>query len=177
MTKKEIGITRLHIEEDPAKMKHVGGSISDSDYTKIDYNRAGTPLLEIVTDPDFKSPEEARAYLQQLAQIFQYLEIYSPNQISLSRAMLTSRLMADKKVEVKNITGTSEVEKALSYEISRQKQMKRRGREVKQQTRSYNAGMSVTEALREKETEKDYGYIFDPDPHKTGARTTVPAEN
>jgi len=80
-------------------MKHVGGSISDSDYTKIDYNRAGTPLLEIVTDPDFKSPEEARAYLQQLAQIFQYLEIYSPNQISLSRAMLTSRLMADKKLK------------------------------------------------------------------------------
>jgi len=144
-------------------MKHVGGSISDSDYTKIDYNRAGTPLLEIVTDPDFKSPEEARAYLQQLAQIFQYLEIYSPESDFAIKSDANISIDGGQKVEVKNITGTSEVEKALSYEISRQKQMKRRGREVKQQTRSYNAGMSVTEALREKETEKDYGYIFDPD--------------
>jgi aspartyl-tRNA(Asn)/glutamyl-tRNA(Gln) amidotransferase subunit B len=161
--KKEIGITRLHIEEDPAKMKHVGGSISDADYSKIDYNRAGTPLLEIVTDPDFKSPEEARAYLQQLAQIFQYLEIYSPDSDFAIKSDANISIDGGEKVEVKNITGTSEVEKALSYEISRQKQVKRRGQEVTQQTRSYNAGMSVTEALREKETEKDYGYIFDPD--------------
>lgn len=161
--KKEIGITRLHIEEDPAKMKHVGGSISDADYSQIDYNRAGTPLLEIVTDPDFKSPEEARAYLQQLAQIFQYLEIYYPESDFAIKSDANISIEGGEKVEVKNITGTSEVEKALSYEISRQKQVKRRGREVEQQTRSYNANMSVTEALREKETEKDYGYIFDPD--------------
>jgi len=161
--KKEIGITRLHIEEDPAKIKHVGGSISDADYTQINYNRAGTPLLEIVTDPDFKSPEEARAYLQQLAQIFQYLEIYYPESDFAIKSDANISIDGGEKVEVKNITGTSEVEKALSYEISRQKQMKRRGREVEQQTRSYNAGMNVTEALREKETEKDYGYIFDPD--------------
>lgn len=161
--KKEIGITRLHIEEDPAKMKHVGGSISNADYTQIDYNRAGTPLLEIVTDPDFKSPEEARAYLQQLAQIFQYLEIYYPESDFAIKSDANISIDGGEKVEVKNITGTSEVEKALSYEISRQKQMKRRGREVEQQTRSYNAGISATEALREKETEKDYGYIFDPD--------------
>jgi aspartyl-tRNA(Asn)/glutamyl-tRNA(Gln) amidotransferase subunit B len=161
--KKEIGITRLHIEEDPAKMKHVGGSISDADYTQIDYNRAGTPLLEIVTDPDFESPEEARAYLQQLAQIFQYLEIYHPESDFAIKSDANISIEGGEKVEVKNITGTSEVEKALSYEISRQKQMKRRGREVSQQTRSYNADISATEALREKETEKDYGYIFDPD--------------
>lgn len=161
--KKEIGITRLHIEEDPAKMKHVGGSISDADYTQIDYNRAGTPLLEIVTDPDFESPEEARAYLQQLAQIFQYLEIYHPESDFAIKSDANISIEGGEKVEVKNITGTSEVEKALSYEISRQKQMKRRGRDVNQQTRSYNADISATEALREKETEKDYGYIFDPD--------------
>lgn len=161
--KKQIGITRLHIEEDPAKMKHVGGSISDADYSKIDYNRAGTPLLEIVTDPDFKSPEEARAYLQQLSQIFQYLELYHPETDFAIKSDANISIDGGEKVEVKNITGTSEVEKALSYEISRQKQVKRRGRKVEQQTRSYNAGMSVTEALRKKETEKDYGYIFDPD--------------
>jgi len=101
-------------------MKHVGGSISDSDYTKIDYNRAGTPLLEIVTDPDFKSPEEARAYLQQLAQIFQYLEIYSPESDFAIKSDANISIDGGQKVEVKNITGTSEVEKALSYEISRQ---------------------------------------------------------
>lgn len=161
--KKEIGITRLHIEEDPAKMKHVGGSISDSDYTKVDYNRAGTPLLEIVTDPDFRSPKEAREYLQQLAQILQYLEVYYPESDFAIKSDANISIEGGEKVEVKNITGTSEVEKALSYEISRQRQLKRRGREVTQQTRNYNANMSVTEKLREKETEEDYGYIFDPD--------------
>lgn len=161
--KKEIGITRLHIEEDPAKMKHVGGGISDSDYTKVDYNRAGTPLLEIVTDPDFKSPKEARAYLQQLAQMLQYLNLYHPESNYAIKSDANISIDGGQRVEVKNITGTSEVEKALSYEISRQKQLKKRGREVTQQTRSFNSGTGATEAMREKETEADYGYIFDPD--------------
>ena len=161
--KKEIGITRLHIEEDPAKMKHVGGSIADSDYTKVDYNRAGTPLLEIVTDPDFESPQEARAYLQQLAQMLQYLGLYHPDSNYSIKSDANISIDGGERVEVKNITGTSEVEKALSYEISRQKQMKKRGREVKQQTRSFNSNTSATEPMRGKETEADYGYIFDPD--------------
>ena len=161
--KKEIGITRLHIEEDPAKMKHVGGNISESEYTKVDYNRAGTPLLEIVTDPDFKSPKEARAYLQQLAQMLQYLNLYHPESNYSIKSDANISIDGGQRVEVKNITGTSEVEKALSYEISRQKQLKKRGREVTQQTRSFNSGTGATEAMREKETEADYGYIFDPD--------------
>ncbi|PSH01343.1 MAG: Asp-tRNA(Asn)/Glu-tRNA(Gln) amidotransferase GatCAB subunit B [Nanohaloarchaea archaeon SW_10_44_10] len=161
--KREIGIKRLHIEEDPAKMKHVGGSISDSNYTKVDYNRAGTPLLEIVTKPDFRSPRESREYLQQLAKILQYLEIYYPESDFAIKTDANISIEGGEKVEVKNITGTSEVEKALSYEISRQKQMKRRGREISQHTRNYNADISATEKMREKETEEDYGYIFDPD--------------
>jgi aspartyl-tRNA(Asn)/glutamyl-tRNA(Gln) amidotransferase subunit B len=161
--KKEIGITRLHIEEDPAKMKHVGGNISESDYTKVDYNRAGTPLLEIVTEPDFRSPEEARAYLQQLAQMLQYLDLYHPESDYSIKSDANISIEGGQRVEVKNITGTSEVEKALSYEISRQKQLKKRGREVEQQTRSFNSGTGATEAMRQKETEEDYGYIFDPD--------------
>ncbi len=161
--KKDIGITRLHIEEDPAKMKHVGGSIGKSDYSKIDYNRAGTPLLEIVTEPDFRSPEEARAYLQQLAQMLQYLEVYFPETDFAIKSDANISIDGGEKVEVKNITGTSEVEQALSYELSRQKQMTRRGREIEQHTRNYNAGISATEKMREKETEEDYGYIFDPD--------------
>ena len=159
----DIGIKRIHIEEDPAKMKHVGGNISDSDYTKVDYNRAGTPLIEIVTKPDFTSAEQARAYLQQLAKMLQYLNLYHPDSDYSIKSDANISIDGGQRVEVKNITGTSEVEKALNYEISRQKQLKKRGREVEQQTRSYNSDISATESLRQKETEEDYGYIFDPD--------------
>ena len=159
----DIGIKRIHIEEDPAKMKHVGGNISDSDYTKVDYNRAGTPLIEIVTKPDFTSAEEARAYLQQLAKMLQYLDLYHPDSDYSIKSDANISIDGGQRVEVKNITGTSEVEKALNYEISRQKQLKKRGREVEQQTRSYNSDISATESLRQKETEEDYGYIYDPD--------------
>ena len=161
--KKNIGITRLHVEEDPAKLMHEGGSISDSNYTKVDYNRAGTPLLEIVTDPDFETPEEARAYLQQLSQMLEYLGVYDPESDFALKSDANISIEGGERVEVKNITGTSSIEKALNYEISRQKQMKKRGREITQETRSFNADTSATEKMREKETEEDYGYIFDPD--------------
>ncbi|QGA80477.1 Asp-tRNA(Asn)/Glu-tRNA(Gln) amidotransferase subunit GatB [Candidatus Nanohalobium constans] len=161
--KKDIGITRLHIEEDPAKTRHKGGDIGNSDYTLVDYNRSGTPLLEIVTEPDFTSPKEARAYLQQLAQMLEYLEIYYPESNFALKSDANISIDGGQRVEVKNITGTAGIEKALSYEISRQKQLKKRGREVSQQTRSYNQNQEITEKLREKETEEDYGYIFDPD--------------
>lgn len=160
---KDIGITRLHIEEDPAKTEHVGGSISDSDYTKIDYNRAGTPLIEIVTEPDFESPEEARAYLQQLARTLEYLGLYSSDSNFTIKSDANISINGGEKVEVKNITGTSEVEKALKHELSRQKKMEQRGKKITQQTRSYNPERNITEKMREKETEEDYGYIFDPD--------------
>jgi aspartyl-tRNA(Asn)/glutamyl-tRNA(Gln) amidotransferase subunit B len=161
--RKNIGITRLHIEEDPAKMKHIGGDIGNSKYTKVDYNRAGTPLLEIVTEPDFTSPKEARAYLQQLAQMLEYLKLYNPESNYSIKSDANISIDGGQRVEVKNITGTAGIEKALSYEISRQKQLKKRGREITQQTRNYNANQEITEMMREKEEEKDYGYIFDPD--------------
>jgi glutamyl-tRNA(Gln) and/or aspartyl-tRNA(Asn) amidotransferase, B subunit len=160
---KNIGIKRIHIEEDPAKIKHAGGDISDSDYTKIDYNRSGTPLIEIVTDPDFESPEEARAYLQQLSKMLEYLGLYSPDSDYSIKSDANISIEGGSRVEVKNITGTSEVQKALSYEISRQKQLRKRGRDIEQQTRSFNSDMGATETLRQKETESDYGYIYEPD--------------
>ncbi|MFB6204414.1 MAG: Asp-tRNA(Asn)/Glu-tRNA(Gln) amidotransferase subunit GatB [Candidatus Nanohaloarchaea archaeon] len=161
--KKPVGIERLHIEEDPAKLRHIGGSISNADYTLVDYNRAGTPLLEIVTAPDFESPEEAREYLNQLVQILEYLGVYSPDSEFSIKSDANISIEGGAKVEVKNITGTKGIEKALNYEISRQKQLTKRGREVEQETRSYSAGQEITEKLRQKETEEDYGYIFDPD--------------
>jgi aspartyl-tRNA(Asn)/glutamyl-tRNA(Gln) amidotransferase subunit B len=159
----EVGITRLHVEEDPAKLVHEGGSVKKSDYTKVDYNRAGTPLLEIVTEPDFETPEEARAYLQQLSQMLEYLGVYEPDSDYAIKSDANISIEGGERIEVKNITGTSDIEKALNYEISRQKQMKKRGKEITQETRSFNAGMGATEKMREKETEEDYGYIFDPD--------------
>ncbi|MFO7794296.1 MAG: Asp-tRNA(Asn)/Glu-tRNA(Gln) amidotransferase subunit GatB [Candidatus Nanohaloarchaea archaeon] len=158
-----VGITRLHIEEDPAKLVHEGGSVKKSDYTKVDYNRAGTPLLEIVTDPDFETPEQARAYLQQLSQMLEYLGIYDPESDFAIKSDANISIEGGERIEVKNITGTSDIEKALNYEISRQKQMKKRGKEITQETRGFNPGMGSTEKMREKETEEDYGYIFDPD--------------
>ena len=159
----EVGITRLHVEEDPAKLIHEGGSVKKSDYTKVDYNRAGTPLLEIVTEPDFERPEQARAYLQQLSQMLEYLGVYDPESDYAIKSDANISIEGGERIEVKNITGTSDIEKALNYEISRQKQMKKRDKEITQETRSYNAGMGATEKMREKETEEDYGYIFDPD--------------
>ncbi len=161
--KLDVGITRLHIEEDPAKLVHEGGSVKKSDYTKVDYNRAGTPLLEIVTEPDFETPEQARAYLQQLSQMLEYLGIYDAESDYAIKSDANISIEGGERIEVKNITGTSDIEKALNYEISRQKQMKKRGKEITQETRGFNAGMGSTEKMREKETEEDYGYIFDPD--------------
>lgn len=161
--KLDVGITRLHVEEDPAKLVHEGGSVKKSDYTKVDYNRAGTPLLEIVTEPGFETPEQARAYLQQLSQMLEYLGIYDPESDYAIKSDANISIEGGERIEVKNITGTSDIEKALNYEISRQKQMKKRGKEITQETRGFNAGMGSTEKMREKETEEDYGYIFDPD--------------
>jgi len=159
----DIGITRLHIEEDPAKTEHSGGTIQESNYTRVDYNRAGTPLLEIVTDPGFKSPEEAREYLKQLVQTLGYMGVYSADSEYAIKSDANISIEGGEKVEVKNITGTAGIQKALSYEITRQKQLKKRGRSVEQETRNYDANQEITTKLREKETEEDYGYIFDPD--------------
>ncbi|MFB6147273.1 MAG: Asp-tRNA(Asn)/Glu-tRNA(Gln) amidotransferase subunit GatB, partial [Candidatus Nanohaloarchaea archaeon] len=147
---KTVGLSRLHIEEDPAKLEHVGGAVGNANYTLVDYNRSGTPLLEIVTEPVFESPEEARAYLQQLSRILQYLGIYQPESDYAIKSDANISIEGGARVEVKNITGTAGIEKALNYEISRQKQLKKRNREVEQETRSYDGNQEITEKLRQK---------------------------
>jgi aspartyl-tRNA(Asn)/glutamyl-tRNA(Gln) amidotransferase subunit B len=158
-----VGIRRVHVEEDPASMVHEGGDISSAEYTLVDYNRAGRPLLEIVTEPDLSSPEEAREYLKELTGVLRYLGVYSPGSDFVLKSDANISLSGGSRVEVKNITGISEIEKALSYEISRQRQLRRRDREVGKQTRSFNSSMGSTKPLREKESEEDYGYIVEPD--------------
>ncbi len=158
---KRIRLRRIHMEEDPARLVHIGGL--GGKYVLVDYNRAGIPLIEIVTEPDFESPEEARDYLNKLATMLEYLGVYD----SASRAVFKSdaniSLEGGARIEVKNITGTRETEQALKYEIVRQGNMLRRGAEVKRETRMWNPALGATEGMRGKEEEEEYGYITEPD--------------
>jgi aspartyl-tRNA(Asn)/glutamyl-tRNA(Gln) amidotransferase subunit B len=158
---KRINLRRLHMEEDPAKLVHIGGL--GGKYVLVDYNRSGIPLIEIVTEPDFTSPEEARLFLSKLATILEYLGIYDPNSKAVFKSDANVSIDGGNRVEIKNITGTKEIEQALKYEIIRQVDAVKRGEQIRQSTRMWNPELQATQALREKETEEDYGYIFEPD--------------
>ena len=158
-----VGITRVHLEEDPAKLTHVGGGITNARETLIDYNRAGMPLVEIVTDPDIESTEEARAFLEKLSLILDHLGIYDPTGEGVLRVDANISIEGGNRVEVKNITGFRNVEKALNYEVIRQKSAKNMGVDIVRETRHFDAGSGVTNTLRLKEEEEDYGYIAEPD--------------
>lgn len=159
---KKINIRRIQIEEDPARTQHIGGNITTSKYVLVDYNRSGTPLVEIVTEPDFSDPREARIFLQELQSILQYLEVFDPS-VEGSMRVDANISVAKNRVEVKNISGFKDVEKALNYEIVRQNGLVRRNKEIEQETRGWDDAAGVTRSLRSKETEDDYGYIFEPD--------------
>ncbi len=162
MNGSKIRIKRIHIEEDPARLVYVGGDITTAKYTLIDYNRSGVPLAEIVTEPDFTTPQEARAFLEKLASIVEHLDAYDSREGTL-RVDANVSIEGGNRIEIKNITGFENVEKALTFEIIRQKGMVRMGVEVQRETRHFDADERTTKGLRKKETEEDYGYIFDPD--------------
>ncbi len=170
---KKIRITRIQMEEDPARLVHEG-AIEKSKYVLVDYNRSGTPLCEIVTEPDFTSAQEARAFLQELSLMLEYLRVYDPNiegsmRIDANISMMTDAKASSKdlakatRVEIKNISGFKEVERGLSYEIIRQSSLLKRGQKIARETRGWNAESGTTISLRSKETEDDYGYIFETD--------------
>ncbi|MGW8178672.1 MAG: Asp-tRNA(Asn)/Glu-tRNA(Gln) amidotransferase subunit GatB, partial [bacterium] len=159
----KIGITRVHLEEDPAKLIHVGGGITNARETLIDYNRAGVPLVEIVTDPDIESTEEARTFLEKLSLILEHLGAYDPHGEGSLRVDANVSVEGGNRVEVKNITGFRNVEKALNYEVVRQTSAKNMGMAVVRETRHFDAETGVTSTLRLKEQEEDYGYIAEPD--------------
>ncbi len=158
---KKIGITRVHLEEDPAALVHTSG-MGSSNFSLVDYNRSGIPLVEIVTDPDFESPGEAREFLEQLTTILAYLKVFSPTTGTL-KADCNVSVYGNNRVEVKNVTGKKAVEKALSFEIARQKNMLLNEKEIVMETRAFDETTFTTKASRSKETEADYGYIFEPD--------------
>ncbi len=159
--KKKIRIRRTHIEEDPASLKHPEG-ITKSDYVLVDYNRSGVPLCEIVTEPDLETPAEAREFLSSLITILGYLDIYDPKNFSL-RADVNVSIQGGNPIEIKEITGAKEIEKAIAFEIVRQESAVHQGRRIEKETRHYSADTGSTESLRTKETEEEYGYIFDAD--------------
>ncbi|MFA4820394.1 MAG: Asp-tRNA(Asn)/Glu-tRNA(Gln) amidotransferase subunit GatB [Candidatus Aenigmatarchaeota archaeon] len=159
---KKITIKRIQVEEDPARIVHVGGTIATADYVQVDYNRSGVPLCEIVTDPDFESPHEARDFLQKLSSILEYLNVYDSS-VEGSMRVDANISLGPTRVEIKNITGFKDVEKALNYEIIRQKHALRRNQKIVRETRGWDADAGVTRSQRTKEEEEDYGYIFESD--------------
>lgn len=165
---KEIGIRRAHMEEDPGALVHKGGSIERAKYTLIDYNRSGTPLLEIVTEPDLSSPGEARSLVDKLREILEYLGVFDAERGGALRVDANVSIEDGEndevnRTEVKNIGSIKGVEKALAYEVTRQKNLLERGDVVTQETRHYDDDRGVTVTLREKEEEKDYRYFEEPD--------------
>jgi len=159
---KTIQIRRLQLEEDPAAIKYPEG-MKFSDYILIDYNRSGVPLCEIVTEPDFTSPAEARKFLEVLQTILEYIGVFDARTGTI-RVDANVSVTGHPRVEIKNITGFREVEKALAFEIVRQESHVRRGEASKLiETRFYDPLTKSTELMRAKETEEEYGYIFEPD--------------
>lgn len=163
-TEKTIGITRIHIEEDAGK------SIHSYDNTQVDFNRCGVPLIEIVSEPEMHSPEEAYAYLMKLKQILEYLEICDCNMEEGSLrcdANISLRMVGQKKfgtkTEMKNMNSFRGVERALNYEIERQTRILEEGRSITQQTMLWDEAKGEARSMRSKEESHDYRYFPEPD--------------
>ncbi|MDR2855317.1 MAG: Asp-tRNA(Asn)/Glu-tRNA(Gln) amidotransferase subunit GatB [Methanomicrobiales archaeon] len=159
---KEIRITRVHVEEDPGRSVHVGSG-DRARYTLVDYNRSGIPLIEIVTEPDLRSPKEARQFLGKLRATLEYLNVFDSEKEGSLRVDANISLEGSERVEVKNISSYKGVEKALTYEITRQRNMLRRGQKITRETRHYQETRGVTTSARSKEEEDDYRYFPEPD--------------
>ncbi|MBN2014826.1 MAG: Asp-tRNA(Asn)/Glu-tRNA(Gln) amidotransferase subunit GatB [Candidatus Altiarchaeota archaeon] len=150
----DVGIWEVHLEEDPGRYDLASG--------RVDYNRSGVPLVEIVTAPDMKSPEDVRAFLKELMNLLRYTErIIDVG--GVVRMDVNISLAGGARVEIKNINSVRGAYKAIKYEIIRQKNMRKRGQTVRQETRGFNEKSMITIPLRVKETAEDYRYIPDPD--------------
>lgn len=174
-TVRKIGITRIHMEEDAGKNIHESTSASSAsggggNYSFVDLNRAGVPLMEIVSEPDIRSPREAAEYMKKLRTILRYLGVCDGNMEQGSLrcdANISVRPIGEKefgtRAEVKNINSFRFVEKALEYEIKRQVRVIEKGGKVIQETRLWDPVRGMTESMRGKEEAHDYRYFPEPD--------------
>lgn len=160
---KVIRIRRINIEEDTGRIVYPEGSPLGSTYSLVDYNRAGIALLEIVTEPDFSSPREARVFLERLGSILEHLDITDTSLEGALRADANVSVEGGPRVEIKNIGSPRELEKALSYEITRQLNILRSGGTLERETRHWIKEKGITVPSRAKELESDYRYFPDPD--------------
>lgn len=150
-----VRIRELHLEEDPGQYDPVAGT--------VDFNRSGIPLVEVVTEPDMKSPEEARRFLRQLIRVLEYSGKVRPEAGGAMRADVNISLEGGGRVEVKNINSVKGAYRSLKFEIVRQKAKLERGEVVERETRAYLESQMITLPMRVKELEEDYRYIPDPD--------------
>lgn len=171
ITRKRIGITRLHMEEDAGKLVHAGSDrLSGSAYSLVDFNRAGVPLVEIVSEPDLRSGQEAAEYAQELRRIMRYLGVSDGNMQEGSLRCdvnISVRPVGESKfgtkVEIKNMNSFSAIQKAIDYEIDRQIAAIEAGETINQETRLWEEGSQRTISMRSKEGSSDYRYFPEPD--------------
>ncbi|SNS27233.1 aspartyl/glutamyl-tRNA(Asn/Gln) amidotransferase subunit B [Belliella buryatensis] len=165
-TKKSVTLTRIHMEEDAGKSMHLAGEVD----TLVDYNRAGVPLIEIVSEPDIRSSEEAYAFLVEIKKLVRYLDICDGNMEEGSLrcdANISVRLYDEseygKKVEVKNMNSFRNVARAIEHEFERQILLIEKGVEIVSETRTFDATTGTTASMRTKEDLNDYRYFPEPD--------------
>lgn len=171
--KKRFGVTRAHLEEDAGKLVHSGADrLAKSDYSLVDYNRAGIPLLEIVSEPDMRTGKDAALYGEELQRIVRFLGVSDGNMAEGSMRCDVNVSVRPKgreqfgtKVEVKNMNSFSNMQKAIDFEIDRQVGLLRdgRGEEIVQETRLWDEGKQMTYTMRRKEGLADYRYFPEPD--------------
>ncbi|MFM5982688.1 MAG: Asp-tRNA(Asn)/Glu-tRNA(Gln) amidotransferase subunit GatB [Sphaerospermopsis kisseleviana] len=170
-TRKRIGITRLHMEEDAGKLVHAGSDrLAGSSYSLVDYNRAGVPLVEIVSEPDLRTGQEAAEYAQELRRIMRYLGVSDGNMqegslrcdVNISVRPVGQEKFGT-KVEIKNMNSFSAIQKAIDYEIERQIAAIEAGERIIQETRLWEEGSQRTSSMRVKEGSSDYRYFPEPD--------------
>jgi aspartyl-tRNA(Asn)/glutamyl-tRNA(Gln) amidotransferase subunit B len=172
-TVKTVGITRVHMEEDTGKSTHVGdggGRIHDADHTLLDFNRAGIPLVEVVTEPDIRTSDEARAYGAELQRIVLALGVSDAKleagsmrfDVNVSVRPIGQEELGT-RTETKNVNSLRSVQRTIDFEIDRQIKVLEAGGAITQETRHWNENTGVTTSMRTKEESEDYRYFQDPD--------------
>ena len=158
----KIKIRRIQLEEDPGRLIYEGES-ERTKITLVDYNRAGTPLVEIVTDPDFENPRQVRVFLNILSDLLENLGVSEPGLEGAMRADGNVSIDGGNKVEIKNIGSFHDLEKALHFEITRQESLSERDIEIIQETRHWDDRRKITVSSRSKEEDQDYRYFLEND--------------